>query len=209
MTHPKTLLPRMIIGVTGGIGSGKTAATDCFSSLGIDVVDADLMSREVVKKGKPALAQIAARYGEKKILLDDGSLNRKALRDIIFRNKDEKNWLETLLHPQIRDEIVSRLESSTSAYCILSSPLLLETDQQSLCNRILVIDAPEHLQIARTTSRDSTDEQSVKAIMSSQLARAERLASADDVITNDSDLATLQQAVTQLHQTYLSMSTHE
>lgn len=209
MTDFRTQFPRMIVGVTGGIGSGKTAATDCFASLGIDVTDADMMSREVVQKDKPALARIAARYGQQNILLADGSLNRRALRDIIFRDPEEKIWLESLLHPLIRDEIISRLKRSTSAYSILSSPLLLETDQGSLCDRILVIDAPESLQIARTTSRDSTDEQSVRAIMSSQLARAERLARADDIITNDADLESLQQAVRQLHQTYLSMSTHE
>lgn len=209
MTDSRTQFPHMIVGVTGGIGSGKTAATDCFASLGIDVTDADMMSREVVQKGKPALARIAARYGQQNILLADGSLNRRALRDIIFRDPEEKIWLESLLHPLIHDEIIARLKRSTSAYGILSSPLLLETDQQSLCDRILVIDAPESLQIARTTSRDSTDEQSVKAIMSSQLARAERLARADDIITNDADLESLQQAVRQLHQTYLSMSTHE
>jgi dephospho-CoA kinase len=209
MAGTQTEFPRMIVGVTGGIGSGKTAATDCFAALGITVVDADMVSRDVVKKGKPALAQIAARYGQQNILLADGSLDRKALRGIIFANPDEKAWLESLLHPLIRDDIVTRLALSTTAYTILSSPLLLETDQRSLCDRILVIDAPENLQVSRTTARDSTDEQSVRTIMSTQLGRAERLAAADDVITNDSDLETLQHAVRRLHQTYLSMSTHE
>jgi dephospho-CoA kinase len=128
---------------------------------------------------------------------------------ILFLKTGEKTWLESLLHPLIRDEIISRLKQSTSPYSILSSPLLLETDQQSLCDRILVVDAPERLQISRTIGRDNTNEQSVKAILASQLERSKRLAKADDVIINDSDLETLQHAVRQLHQTYLSMSIHD
>lgn len=208
-TATQSRFPRMIVGLTGGIGSGKTAATDSFAELGVDVIDADLMSREVVKKGRPALDQIAARYARQNILLADGTLDRRALRDIIFENPGEKIWLESLLHPLIRDEIISRLERSTSAYSILSSPLLLETDQQSLCDRVLVIDAPESLQISRTIGRDNTNEQSVKAILANQLERSKRLARADNVIINDSDLETLQNAVRQLHQTYLSMSIHD
>jgi dephospho-CoA kinase len=192
-----------VIGITGGIGSGKTAATDRFASHGIEVVDADLMSREVVKPGKPALAAIASRFGANTILLDDGSLNRRQLRQIIFSDPSEKLWLESLLHPLIRDEIVQRLHHCKPPYCLLSSPLLLETDQQTLCNRVLLIDAPEQLQVARTQQRDNTSEDAVKSIMTNQFSRHQRQAVADDIILNNSSLNALYAAVDEQHKKYL------
>ncbi|MDO8909669.1 MAG: dephospho-CoA kinase [Pseudohongiella sp.] len=192
-----------VVGITGGIGSGKTAATDRFASHGIDVIDADLMSREVVKPGKPALTAIAEKFGADQILLADGSLNRRALRDIIFTDNNKKLWLESLLHPLIRDEIIQRLRASKPPYCLLVSPLLLETDQHKLCERVLLIDAPESLQLSRTQQRDQTSETAVKAIMTNQLSREKRLAAADDIIINDSDLAALYAAVDLQHQKYL------
>lgn len=194
----------LIIGITGGIGSGKTAATDAFATLGIDVVDADLVARDVVQQGQPALAAIADHFGQH-ILMPDGSLDRKALREIIFRDPAAKQWLEALLHPLIRQEIVSRLQHSGSPYTLLSSPLLLETDQQTLCRRVLVIDAPESLQLTRTMSRDNSSADTIKAIMASQLGRQQRLAQADDVIVNDGDLTTLHDAVLTMHKTYLDL----
>lgn len=205
MTHDSVKLAgKLIIGVTGGIGSGKTAATDMFAALGITVVDADLMSRRVVEPGRPALTQIAAHFGPR-ILLPDGSLDRRALRQIIFQDTTAKTWLEQLLHPLIRAEIIKALQDSTSPYTILASPLLLETDQQQLCSRVLVIDAPESLQISRTVSRDNTSDDGVKAIMGTQLSRAARLARADDVIVNDKDLPALQTAVRVQHQHYMDL----
>ncbi len=195
----------LIIGITGGIGSGKTAATDAFAALGITVVDADLVAREVVKPGQPALAAIAANFGQQ-ILLPDGNLDRKALRETIFREPAAKQWLEDLLHPLIRQEILSRLQHSNSPYTLLSSPLLLETDQQTLCQRVLVIDAPESLQLARTMARDNSTVETTRAIMASQLDRQQRLARADDVIVNDGDLLALHDAVEKMHQTYLDLS---
>lgn len=195
----------MVIGVTGGIGSGKTAATDAFATLGITVVDADLVAREVVQAGQPALAAIAAHFGQD-ILLPDGNLDRKALREVIFRDPAAKQWLEALLHPLIRQEIVSRLHHSDSPYTLLSSPLLLETDQQALCSRVLVIDAPESLQLSRTMARDNSSAETTKAIMASQLGREQRLARADDVIVNDGDLIALRNAVQAMHNTYLDLS---
>ncbi|HDZ10403.1 dephospho-CoA kinase [Pseudohongiella sp.] len=195
----------LIIGVTGGIGSGKTAATDAFAALGITVVDADLVSRDVVQPGQPALAAIAEHFG-RTILLAEGNLNRKALREIIFREPAAKQWLEALLHPLIRQAIISRLQQSDSAYTLLSSPLLLETDQQTLCSRVLVIDAPESLQLERTVVRDNSSPDTIKAIMASQFSRQQRLDKADDIIVNDGDLLALHNAVQTLHKTYLDMS---
>lgn len=195
-----------VIGVTGGIGSGKTAATDAFIALGINVVDADLMSREVVKPGKPALAAIAEHFGQN-ILQADGWLDRKALREVIFHDASEKKWLESLLHPLIRQEIITRLQSSESPYTLLSSPLLLETDQHKLCNRVLLIDAPEALQLQRTLERDHSSADTVRAIMASQFSRQQRLDMADDVIVNDTDLASLHNAVLTMHEKYLELST--
>jgi dephospho-CoA kinase len=202
--HSKPLKKSLIIGVTGGIGSGKTAATDLFAELGITVVDADQMSREVVKPGTAALEAIAAHFGTE-ILLADGSLDRRRLREVIFNDTAAKTWLESLLHPRIRDEIITRLNNSQSTYTILASPLLFETNQHELCSRVLVIDAPESMQLSRTISRDGSDSEVVQAIMASQLSRTERLSKADDVIVNDQDLQALQQAVKSLHQKYLDI----
>jgi len=192
-----------IVGITGGIGSGKTAATDRFIQLGVDVVDADLMSREVVKPGTRALISIADHYGAERVLLPDGSLNRRALREIVFADASQKKWLENLLHPLIRKEIVQRLQRCKPPYCLLSSPLLLETDQHKLCDRVLLIDAPETLQLSRTSARDNTSEDAVKTIMASQFSREQRLAAADDIIVNDADLTALYAAVDRQHQLYL------
>ncbi|ALO46918.1 dephospho-CoA kinase [Pseudohongiella spirulinae] len=197
---------KLIIGITGGIGSGKTAATDQFAALGIEVIDADRLSREVVKPGSPALQAIAGHFGAGKILTEDGQLNRRALRQIIFTDHDAKKWLEQLLHPLIRQEIVLGLQNSQSPYTILASPLLLETDQQTLCSRILLIDAPEELQIRRTADRDQSDEASVRAIMQTQMPRHQRRSHADDIIVNDGTLEQLHQAVKDLHQTYLELA---
>lgn len=197
---------KLIIGVTGGIGSGKTAATDKFTELGIDVIDADRLSREVVRPGSPALQAIAAHFGADTVMTEDGQLNRRALREIIFNDHDAKKWLEQLLHPLIRQEIVQGLQNSQSPYTILASPLLLETDQQNLCARVLLIDAPEELQIRRTADRDQSDEASVRAIMQTQMPRQQRRSHADDIIVNDGTLAQLHQAVTDMHTKYLEMA---
>lgn len=192
-----------IVGITGGIGSGKTAATDRFMQLGVEVVDADLMSREVVKPGMPALAAIAEHFGADAVLLPDGSLDRRALRQRIFSDAAAKHWLEVLLHPLIREEILQRLSRCQPPYCLLSSPLLLETDQHTLCDRVLLIDAPEALQLSRTQIRDQTSEDAVRTIMSNQLSREQRRAAADDIIVNDADLSALHAAVDRQHQRYL------
>lgn len=195
----------LVVGVTGGIGSGKTAATDRFQALGIKVVDADLASRIVVEPGRPALLAIAEHFGAG-VISADGSLDRHALRTIVFAHPEERRWLEQLTHPLIAQEILHQLQSSTSAYTVLASPLLLESGQARMAQRVLVIDVPEDLQIARTTRRDNTDAAGVQAIIAAQMPRAERLASADDIIVNDGTLEDLHRAVDQLHQHYLQLA---
>ena len=193
-----------ILGLTGGIGSGKSAAAAHFAQLGIDLVNADQAARWVVEPGRPALAQIAAHFGAD-ILQADGSLDRAALRARVFQDAEQRRWLERLLHPLIRQEIIEVLARATSPYAILESPLLIESGQSQLCQRVLVIDVPEAVQISRTVSRDGNDEAQVRAIMAAQASREERLAKADDVIVNDRDLAWLQQEVERLHRFYLTL----
>ena len=193
----------MIIGLTGGIGSGKTAVSDTFKSLGIDIVDADVASRRVVEKGQPALDAIQAHVGDN--VLDSGNnLDRAKLREIIFNNSEERVWLEKLLHPKIAEHIKDQLESSESPYCILVSPLLLETEQKSYCSFVLVVDVPEESQIARTAKRDGVSEEQVKNIISAQIDRKKRLEQADEIIINDGSIEDLKEKVMVLHTKYLS-----
>ncbi len=194
-----------VVGLTGGIGSGKTAVSDLFENLGVAVVDADLAQRAVVEKGKPALAKIAEHYGAD-ILLEDGNLNRPALRKIVFSDPQERGWLERLLHPLIFRHLQKNLMSADSEYAILVSPLLIETGQARLTQRILVIDAPDELRIERTVKRDNNDEAQVRAIMAAQADRETRLARADDVIVNDKSFEDLKATVDSLHQQYLKLA---
>ena len=194
-----------VVGLTGGIGSGKTAASDHFKSLGITIVDADEVSRQVVEPGTPALTKIAEHFGPQ-VLYDDNSLDRRALRNIVFNQPEEKKWLEQLLHPLIGIETFRQLQSSQSPYTIFVSPLLIEIGQDKMTQRILVIDAPESEQVSRTVARDDTDNESVKAIMKSQASRSQRLEKADDILLNDGSLENLQEKVEALHRTYLQLA---
>lgn len=193
-----------ILGLTGGIGSGKTAVAHHFVSLGVHVVDADQAARWVVEPGRPALAQIVAHFGEG-ILLPGGGLNRPALRERIFDNPAERQWLEQLLHPLIRAEVAQHLALAESPYAIMVSPLLIESGQYRQVDRVLVVDVPESLQVARTTARDQTSEEQVRSILKVQAAREERLKHADDVLVNDRDLAWLKGEVERLHRFYLTL----
>ena len=188
-----------VVGLTGGIGSGKSAATSIFEDLGIDVVDADLASREAVLPGSKALDQIQKKFGNE-ILLEDQSLNRARLREIIFDNSEDKTWLEQLLHPEIRHIIQSKLENSSSEYVILVSPLLFETDQHEFCNTTILIDSSLNSQISRTSKRDSVSEDSVKKIISSQMSRDDKLKIAKIVINNDDSLEQLESNVKKVHE---------
>jgi len=187
-----------VLGVTGGIGSGKTAATERFCFHGITVVDADDMAHKVVKNGSPCLGSITEHFG-RDILLTDGELDRKALREIIFNNDKERDWLENLLHPVIRKQTLDAIQKSTSIYTVLSAPLLLEKNLEFLTNRVLVIDCPEAVQIDRTCRRDNSSIESVQKVMQQQLSRRERTSRADDVIINDRTLEELNNAIDDYH----------
>jgi len=192
----------VIVGITGGIGSGKSAVTERFERLGITVVDADLAARVVVEPGRPALDAIAEHFGAD-ILQDDGSLDRATLRAKVFSNPEERKWLETLTHPLIAQELLDQIAASTSPYTILSSPLLLETTQGELADCIVVVDVPEAVQLARTMSRDDNDEAQVRRIMDAQMQRADRLARADYTVDNSGEIDALDAQVEALHARFL------
>lgn len=204
-------MKKLIIGLTGGIGSGKSEVCRRFAALGISIIDADVVAREVVEPGMPALEQIQKYFGNEILTLNDGEtsparLNRAKLREIIFSDTAKRDWLEKLLHPLVNQRIREQLESAKSAYTILASPLLLETQQYRLVTRILVIDASEQLQIERASQRDFNDEAQIKAIMSTQLSRQERCAHANDIIHNHGSLIELGEQVEKLHKLYLEIA---
>ncbi|NBA96419.1 dephospho-CoA kinase [Pseudomonas sp. R5(2019)] len=193
-----------ILGLTGGIGSGKSAAAERFVELGVHLVDADQAARWVVEPGRPALASIAERFGPG-VLQVDGQLDRAALRKLIFENPEQRRWLEALLHPLIGQEIFSYLAKAESPYAVLVSPLMIESGQVRNTQRLLVIDAPEALQIQRTLRRDATTPEQVAAILKAQTSREERLRHAHDVVVNDRDLAWLHSQIDRLHHFYLTL----
>lgn len=195
----------MIVGLTGGIGSGKTEVSRRFEQLGVTVVDADVVAREIVNTGSSSLSAISEHFGQD-ILNANGTLNRVQLRLRIFENPDEKRWLENLLHPIIRKEIVAQLAESKTPYTILSSPLLLETKQDELVSRVLVIDATEEMQLKRASVRDINNQEQIQKIMATQMGRVERCAQADDIIENHGDLNELDIAVKKLHAFYLQLA---
>ena len=194
-----------VVGLTGGIGSGKTVASDRFEELGVKVVDADIASRVVVEIGKPALSSIEAKFGSD-VILDDGSLNRAKLREIIFKDDEAKSWLESLLHPLIGQHILDEITSATSKYVILVSPLLFETTQFQMCNRTLLIDVPKDIQILRTAKRDKVPESQVEKIIASQMDRDQKIGKADDVIVNDGEIGDLISKIDKIHQRYIELA---
>lgn len=195
----------LVIGLTGGIGSGKTMATDHFARLGITIVDADLASRVIVEPGKPALEEIATHFG-RDVLQPDGSLNRARLREIVFADPEARKALERITHPRIAEEIARQLAASTSPYTILVSPLLFESSQHRYARRTLLIDVPEELQRNRAASRDGVSTEQIDAIMAVQMSREQRRALADDVILNDGQPEHLYAAIEAQHVRYLEMA---
>jgi len=193
-----------IAGLTGGIGSGKSTVARLFGELGVHWVDADDVAREVVEPGTPALERIAKHFGEQ-ILTSEGTLDRAQLRGIVFEEPEERVWLESLLHPIIRDELIRQLnpENYQLPYVLLVSPLLLETDQHELVDRIIVIDVPEETQIQRTMARDTNSREQVERIIAAQISREDRLARADEVIDNDRPLDDVTRQVRELHERLL------
>ena len=194
-----------IVGLTGGIGSGKTTIANFFSENNIEVINADQLARKVVEPGTSTLLKIKKKFGDQ-ILTESNGLNRSLLREIIFSDERKRIWLENLLHPLIEDEISQLMKLALSQYVILESPLLLETDQHKLVNRILVVDVSPEVQLKRTLSRDGGSEATVKAIINSQLTRLQRLSMADDIINNEQDLQSVRVELEALHQNYLSMA---
>ena len=194
-----------VVGLTGGIGSGKSTVAEMFAALEIDLVDADVAAREVVAPGTPALAEIVEHFGPD-LLMADGSLDRRELRRVIFHQEQEKHWLETLLHPLIRRWLTQQISDRRSAYCLLISPLLLETGQAEMVDRILVVDVSVETQISRTLARDGGEERTARAIIGAQIGRSQRLEHGDDIIDNELPVQSLRQRVQKLHQQYLTMA---
>ena len=194
-----------VVGLTGGIGCGKSTVTDLFTALGVQHVDADIVAREVVMPGTPCLQAITQHFGSE-ILQPDGSLNRAMLRQRVFTDAASKTWLEQLLHPAIRQQILVQLQALTSPYALLVAPLLLENKLNQYVQRVLVIDLPESMQLQRAMARDNADEQQIKAIMAAQISRSERLKLANDIISNDNTPADLAPLVAKLHQQYLQQA---
>jgi dephospho-CoA kinase len=198
-------MSKYIVGLTGGIASGKTTVSDHFASLGIDIVDADVVAREVVARGSTGLQQIQEKFGED-VLLANGKLDRAKLRTLVFSNEEYKNWLNALLHPLIRERMQELCERATSAYCILSVPLLIENGLDAMVNRTLVVDIDESTQLQRAIQRDASSESTIKNIMAAQATRKQRLEKADDLIRNDQDLEWLKKQVNTLHEKYMHVS---
>ncbi len=194
-----------VVGLTGGIGSGKSTVAEYFQALAVCLVDADVIARDVVEPGSAALDSIAQHFGSS-ILQQAGSLDRSQLRHIVFSQPQQKDWLEGLLHPLIAQCMQSTIANCESVYCLLVSPLLLETDQQKLVDRVLVVDVSESNQLARTLARDGGDELTIRAIINSQISRQSRLQHADDVLDNEQSQGQLKSAVATLHNRYLEMA---
>jgi dephospho-CoA kinase len=209
MTTEKTISTNssksLIIGLTGGIGCGKTAVSDRFKALGICVIDADIVARTIVEPNEPAWIDIQEFFGPE-VLLEDQTLNRAWLRQQVFADNDKRKKLEEFTHPRIRDEIIRNLDNSTSIYTLLVSPLLIESGQSKLVKKVIVVDVPETTQAQRTCSRDNNDIEQVKRIIAAQLPREQRLAHANWVIDNSQPLETLDSRVVALHQELLSIA---
>ena len=195
-----------MIGLTGGIGSGKSAAADAFAKLGATVVDTDLIAHELTAPGGAAVAEIARQFG--KAFIDaTGAMDRKRMRALVFSDAEEKQRLEALLHPMIRAESQRRIEAAAGPYVVHVVPLLVESpDYRQRVGRVLVVDCPEALQVARVRQRSMLPEGEIKRIIASQIQRDRRLAAADDVIDNSGPIAALQQQVEKLHEKYLALA---
>ncbi|GAB4392758.1 MAG: dephospho-CoA kinase [Gammaproteobacteria bacterium] len=196
----------LVVGLTGGIGSGKTTVSNYFSELGVTIIDTDIIARNLVQPNTPTLHKISQHFG-KNILTANGSLNRQYLRQVIFNDVAAKQWLEQLLHPLIRQEVMLQIQQCSAHYCLVVIPLLCETGRQhyNYLDRVLLVDCDEALQKHRTQQRDNCSSELVQQIMASQVSRQQRLAIADDIIINDGDFGQLQQHVLKLHEKYLNL----
>lgn len=198
-----------VVAITGGIGSGKTTVANQFAELGIEVVDADIIAREVVEPGTSALAAIAAHFGAD-VIAPDGRLDRRQLRERVFTDPQAKDWLNALLHPLIRSEMQRQCAAARSPYCLLVVPLLVENRLTALANRVLVIDVDEATQIERTCRRDGVSREQAEAILAAQASRTERLAAADDVLDNQNGTPeAIKSRIFALHETYLVFASQQ
>lgn len=195
-----------IVGLTGGIASGKSTVAERFTRLGIPVIDADALARDVVEPGQPALDQLIQTFGTD-MLTPDGRLDRERLREHVFANPEQRRALDRIMHPAIGRAMQQALQAAQGPYVILMVPLLVETGQHRLVNRVLVVDVPESVQVRRLMGRDSCDETQAKAILGAQASRDQRLAAAHDIINNEGEPAILDAAVDSLHRAYLEMAT--
>lgn len=197
----------MIVGLTGGIGSGKSAAANFFVELGVDLIDADDLAKNVLNKNSKGYKLFINEFGEQ-YLDNDKNIDRDLLRKTIFNDSNKKNKLENIIHPQVRSGIEEFIKSSKSDYCIVVVPLIYETRSSSYYDRILVIDCDEEIQINRSAIRDNTENKEIKKIISKQASREERLSIADDVILNNRTLDSLKEEVIKLHKKYIKMLNH-
>ncbi len=194
-----------VVGLTGGIGCGKTTISNEFKRLGITIIDADEIARDVVAPGSEGLEAIIKQFGPE-IVQSDGYLNRAKLRSIVFAEPEKTQWLNDLLHPKIRAQILAELSASVSSYTILSVPLLLENGMQTLCNRILVVDILPEQQLQRVLARDQSEPATIKKIMTAQIDRKKRLSLADDIIDNSGQPSESMEQVQKLHQIYTKLT---
>ncbi|ELM3721461.1 dephospho-CoA kinase [Edwardsiella piscicida] len=193
------------VALTGGIGSGKSTVAEAFARLGVPLVDADVIARQMVARGQPALAQIAAHFGAR-VLRADGSLDRAALRHIVFAQPQEKAWLNALLHPLIQAETQRQLAQIAAPYALWVVPLLIENHLTAQADRIAVVDLPVDLQLARTQARDGISPEQAQRILAAQTTREQRLACADDIIDNSGSADALAPQVAVLHRRYLALA---
>jgi dephospho-CoA kinase len=196
---------RLRIGLTGGIASGKSTVAQRFMELGVPVIDADEAARAVVEPGKPALAEVLKRFGSG-VFAENGELDRRTLRDLIFKDPGSRRDLEAILHPLIRADMERSVDLAVGPYVVMAIPLLVENGSSARVDRILVVDVDEAVQLQRVMARDGGTEEQARAILASQASRSARLAAADDVLLNTGTVADLRQAVDQLHESYLRVA---
>jgi dephospho-CoA kinase len=193
------------IGLTGGIGSGKTEVSRYFATLGVPVIDTDTIAHELVARGQPALAEIAAQFGDE-ILDQHGNLDRAKLSGIVFADPGRRRQLEQILHPRIRDKAIALSEQCEAAYCIIVIPLLVESGRDYPLDRILVVDIPVELQYQRIARRDGISREQIASILAAQADRDTRLRAADDIVVNDGNIEGLHRKIDALHQRYLKLA---
>jgi dephospho-CoA kinase len=203
--HEQNAHTPLRIGLTGGVASGKSVVADMFAELGASIIDTDVIAHEVVMPGQPALNELQKTFGET-VISDDGTLNRSAMRELVFADDAARRQLEAILHPRIRQEAYRQSNQAGGDYQLIVIPLLVESPLKSLFNRILVVDCDEKTQLSRLLARDAESAEQAHRILAAQASRAERLAIADDVITNDDSLDATRSQVAALHEIYVSLA---